>query len=365
MRYPPEFATATYGQGRLTTTAIQQTSAYAAIANGGKLMVPHIIKEIINPKTKELIKSYEPEVIREVVTERTAKQVSEYLEQVVSDQAIGTGRTAAIDGYRVAGKTGTANKVEPGGKGYANGKWVVSFIGYAPVEDPKILVTIIADEPELGGDYHRGSEVAPPAFKEIVSQTLRYLGVPTSTQQMNASDKETKMTMPDLSGLSVEQAKNVMNKYGITVESIGKGTNVIVQSPAIGTDIGSTQRIYVILQEGNDLPIPNFTGKSLRDAMEVCAFIKVKCQSVGEGYVASQSLNADSDARQLIFQLKPYSELLNPSVPEDSATTTKTDKAVDKNDKTVKPSSVNKTAETPKAPKTNESSNKKNDTSAR
>jgi penicillin-binding protein 2B len=343
MKFPPDFATATYGQGKLTTTAIQQTSAYAAIANGGKLMVPHIIKEISNPKTKELIKTFEPEIIREVVSERTAKQVSEYLEQVVSDQAIGTGRTAAIDGYRVAGKTGTANKVEPGGKGYAEGKWVVSFIGYAPVDDPKILVTIIADEPELGGDYHRGSEVAPPAFKEIVSQTLRYMGVPTSTQQIKAAEKETKMSMPDLNGLSVEQARNVMNKYGVAVELIGKGTKVMAQTPVVGTDISSAQQIYIVLQEGSDLPIPNFTGKSLRDALEVCAFIKVKCQSTGEGYVASQSLNTEGNIRQLMFQLKPYSELLNPTVSSAQAT--------------APPSkSGTKTTETPK---TNEASNKK------
>ncbi|NHN28664.1 penicillin-binding transpeptidase domain-containing protein [Paenibacillus agricola] len=359
MKFPPDFATATYGQGKLTTTAIQQTSAYAAIANGGKLMVPHIIKEIIDPKTKEVIKSYPPEVIREVVSERTAKQVSEYLEQVVSDQAIGTGKTAYIDGYRVAGKTGTANKVSPGGKGYAEGKWVVSFIGYAPVEDPKILVAIIADEPELGGDYHRGSEVAPPAFKEIVSQTLRYMGVPSSTQQMKATDKETNMSMPDLTGNTVEQAKNVMNKFGITVESIGKGSKIITQFPAVGTDISSMQRIYVVIQEGNDLPIPDFTGKSLRDAMEVCAFIKVKCQSTGEGYVASQALNTEADVRQLVFELKPYSEMMNASTTDTPSTTAKpADKAADK---TTKPS----TTKTTEAPKTSESSNKKNDPPAR
>jgi penicillin-binding protein 2B len=317
MKYPAEFATATYGQG-LTATAIQQTSAYAAIANGGKLLVPHVVKEIINPKTKEVVQSYEPKVIREVVSERTAKQVSEYLEQVVSDQAIGTGRTAAIDGYRVAGKTGTANKVEPGGKGYADGKWVISFVGYAPAEDPKILVTVIADEPDIGGDYHRGSEVAIPAFKEIVSQTLRYMGVPSSSQQMKTTDKETKTTVPDLTGLTVDQAKNTMNKYGVVVESIGKGSKVITQSPAVGTEIGSTQRIYVVIQDSGELPIPDLTGKSLRDALEVCSFIKVKCQSVGEGYVASQTLSPDGDSKQLTLELKPYDELLQTPIPDAS-----------------------------------------------
>ncbi|MFE5319874.1 penicillin-binding transpeptidase domain-containing protein [Paenibacillus sp. NPDC056579] len=310
LRNPVEYATATYGQG-LTATSIQQTAAYAAIANGGKLMWPHIVKEIYNPKTKEVIQSFEPKVIRQVVSEATAKQVSGYLEQVVSDQAIGTGKKAAIEGYRVAGKTGTANKVEPGGKGYAEGKWVISFIGYAPVEDPRILVTIIADEPDLGGDYHRGSEVAPPAFKEIVSQTLRYMGVPSSTQQTKAPEKEIKATVPDLIGQTVEQAKTTMNKYGIAVEAIGKGPKITAQSPAPGTEIGTTQRIYLTMQDtGGDPTVPDLTGKSLRDALEVCSFLKVKCQSNGEGYVASQTVATEGDVKVVTLQLKPYSELI-------------------------------------------------------
>ncbi|MDF2964484.1 MAG: stage sporulation protein, partial [Paenibacillus sp.] len=366
MKYPSEFATATYGQG-LTVTAIQQTAAYAAIANGGKLMWPHVVKEIYNPKTKEVVQSFDPKVIRQVVSEGTAKQVSLYLEQVVSDKAIGTGKNAFIDGYRVAGKTGTAQKVDPGGKGYAEGKWVISFIGYAPVEDPKILVAVIADEPDLDGDFHGGSEVAPPVFKEIVSQTLRYMGVPSSSQQMKTTDKETIMTLPDLEGMTVEQAKNTMNKYGVTVESVGKGSKIIAQTPVAGTEIGSTQRIYVVLQEGGDVSIPDMTGKSLRDALEVCSFIKLKCLSQGEGYVASQSLTNEGETRLLTLQLKPYHELLQTPAPDGPPA--KNDKAQtkaagsgdkpDKSDKseTAKRSSTVNTAE---AAKNGDTETKKN-----
>ncbi|MFD0682614.1 MULTISPECIES: penicillin-binding transpeptidase domain-containing protein [unclassified Paenibacillus] len=346
MKYPAEFATATYGQG-LTATAIQQTAAYAAIANGGKLMWPHVVKEIYDPKTKQPIQTFEPKVVREVVSEKTAKQVSEYLEMVVNDKTIGTGKNAYIEGYRVAGKTGTANKVDPGGKGYAEGKWVISFIGFAPVEDPKILVTVIADEPDLNGDFHGGSEVAPPIFKEIVSQTLRYMGVPSSSQQMKTTDKETKMTVPDLEGLTVEQAKNTMNKYGVTVESVGKGAKIIDQTPLAGTEIGSTQRIYVVMQESEDISIPDMTGKSLRDALEVCSFIKLKCQSVGEGYVASQSLSNEGDNKLLILQLKPYQELIQ--VPTPMGPPAKSDKTSDKSaDKAPEKTSTGKADKTDK-----------------
>jgi len=333
MKYPVEFATATYGQGKIMATSIQQTAAYGAIANGGKLMWPHIVKEINNPKTKEVIQSFEPKVVRQVVSEATAKQVSELLEQVVSDQEKGTGRKAAIEGYRVAGKTGTANVANPGGKGYKEGKWVISFIGFAPVEDPKILVSIIADEPDLGGDYHRASEVAVPAFKEIVTQSLRYYGVPSSAKKEKPVEKEVKAAVPELVGQTLEFAQTAMNKYGIAVEAIGKGPKITAQSPAPGTEIGTTQRIYLTMQEtGTDSTIPDLTGKSLRDALEVCAFLKVKCQSSGEGYIASQTVSADSGEKVVTLQLKPYKELLQ--TPKSDGAVAKTDKTSDKTDKT-------------------------------
>ncbi|WJH33085.1 penicillin-binding protein 2 [Paenibacillus sp. CC-CFT747] len=166
LKYDSDYARATYGQS-LTVTALQQTAAYAAIANGGKLMKPQLIKEIINPETKEVEKSFAPEVIRQVVTEETARQTSLALEQVVANQEQGTGRRAYINGYRVAGKTGTANIVKDGERTYSEDTWLISFIGYAPVDDPKILVAVIADQPELGGDYHLGERSPPPYLKKL------------------------------------------------------------------------------------------------------------------------------------------------------------------------------------------------------
>ncbi|MEK8129716.1 penicillin-binding transpeptidase domain-containing protein [Paenibacillus filicis] len=311
MKYAPEYATATYGQG-LTATLLQQTSAYAAVANGGKLMRPYVVKEIMDPETGETVKKTEPEVIRQVISEKTSKQVGEYLEQVVADQAIGTGRQAYIDGYRIAGKTGTANKVLPGEKRYAEGKWVISFIGYAPLENPRILVAIVADEPDLGGDYHRGGEVAAPAFREIVSQTLRYLGIaPSVVAPPKTPAVVEKTKMPDLTGLSLDQAKGQMNKLGITVEPLGKGSAVLGQNPAADTEIGTSQRIYVLMDKAADVAVPNLIGKSFRDALEVCSLLAMTCQSTGEGYVADQSLSGEGESRNLTLTLRPYSELIN------------------------------------------------------
>ena len=113
--------------------------------------------------------------------------MDEYLEQVVSDQEIGTGKNAYIEGYRVAGKTGTAEKVETNGKGYSKDKYVVSFIGFAPVGNPKIVVFVIVDEPN--DENAGGGSVAAPVFKKIVLQSLRHMGVSPITSTTGSIKK--------------------------------------------------------------------------------------------------------------------------------------------------------------------------------
>jgi penicillin-binding protein 2B len=234
--------------------------------------------------------------------------VTEFLEQVVSDQEIGTGKNAYIDGYRVAGKTGTAQIVVPGEKGYSKDQWVISFIGYAPVEDPKILVSVIVDRPDIGGNYHRGGEVAAPAFKEIVTQTLQYMGIASNKQAAKTvSANPMKTAVPDFSNLSLKAAKETAAQFNLNLETLGKGTNVVEQYPKAGTEIGATQRVYVAMQQPDALSLPDFTGKSLRDAMEVCSFLKVNCQMTGEGYVSSQSVSGEGTSQVVMLQLRPLS----------------------------------------------------------
>jgi penicillin-binding protein 2B len=306
LKYESDFATATYGQGGVVATAMQQTAAFAAMANGGKLMWPHIVKDILDPATGNVIQHVEPKVVRQVVSEGTAQKVSGYLEQVVSDQEKGTGARAFIEGYRVAGKTGTANIVVPGEKGYSTNQWVISFIGYAPVDDPKILVSIIADRPDIGGNYHRGGEVAAPAFKDIVTKTLNYMGIPSDKQLTQpAAANSAKVTVPDFSNLTLEVAKDNAAKLVLTLETLGTGTNVIEQYPKAGTQVGLSQRIYISMQPSDSLALPDFTGKSLRDALEVCSFLKVNCQTVGEGYVSSQSVTGEGDGKVVVLNLRP------------------------------------------------------------
>lgn len=304
---PVDYATATFGQGGVLVTAIQQIAAYSAIANGGMMMQPHIVKAVLDPKTNEPVQTFPPKEIRQVVTPQTAAKVTEYLEQVVSDQEIGTGRNAYIEGYRVAGKTGTAQKVINGK--YSTEKWLITFVGYAPVEDPKIAVLVLADEPELHGNYHNGGLVAPPVFKEIVTQSLRYMNVSaTVKQELSGVDK--KVVAPQVEGKPLIEAKKDLGDNKIKYDVLGKGTSVVAQFPEGGTEIGPTQRIYLVTEEKAGMDLPNLQGKSLRDALAVCSFLKVNCQVTGEGYVASQTISAGEDGQQVaVLQLVPWIDL--------------------------------------------------------
>lgn len=306
-QYSVEYATLAYGHGKVQVTPIEQLTAVAAIANGGKLLVPHVIKEISNPNTGEITVT-EPEVVRQVITEESARETGSYLEQVVSDQNIGTGRHAYIEGYRVAGKTGTAIKVE--GQDYVKSKVLVSFIGYAPVNDPKIAVIVIIDEPnvEVGG-----GTAAAPVFKEIVSQSLQYMGVPKTVVGSAASTKVTKTAVvqrstPALTGKSVKEARELLLDQGYDFETVGSGTSVVSQYPEANTLLASGQRIYLLSQQGEQAAIPDLKGQSLRDALEVLNLLKVKISVEGEGYVTEQTVSTENGKKLVQLKLNPLNE---------------------------------------------------------
>lgn len=303
MQYPADYAAASYGHGQLLVTPIQQVAAIAAVANGGKLLEPHIIKSVTDPNTGKTVKT-EPKLVRQVISPDSAKEVGSYLEQVVSDQKIGTGRHAYIDGYRVAGKTGTAVKVINGKYDYS--KSVVSFIGYAPVNDPKIAVLVVIDQPQnsdLGG-----STAAAPVFKEIVSKALPYMGVPKSTDaaQTGSGSSTVAVKAPKMAGLSLKDATDKLINSGIAYETLGKGDKVISQYPKEGSPMESGQRIYLLTEESKTMAVPDLTGESLRDAVEVLSLLGIAVTTDGEGYVISQQESKnEAGARMVKLKLAP------------------------------------------------------------
>ncbi len=315
LTWPIEVANATFGQG-VAVTPIQQVAAVAAVANGGKLLQPQIIKEITDPSTKTTTK-VEPKVVRQVISEETSREVGEYLEQVVSDKEIGTGKDAYIEGYRVAGKTGTAQKTNVSGIGYAADKFVVSFIGYAPVENPKIVVYIIVDEPndpEVGG-----GRVAGPAFKEIVQKSLRKMGVAPSYEFDESTGKtEVSIAVPKVTDLNVTQAKSEIKVKGMDVEQVGNGTKVLQQIPPAGSVVHPTQRVYLITEPPEKLAIPDLTGVSLRDALEFTTLIGVRLIPEGQGYVVSQQQETLNNVKVLRVKLAPLDQGTAIDPPPDS-----------------------------------------------
>ncbi|MGZ9585060.1 penicillin-binding transpeptidase domain-containing protein [Paenibacillus marinisediminis] len=307
-QYPADVAAASYGHGQTVVTPIQQIMAISAIANGGTLMKPNIVQKIEDPSTGEITER-EPEAVRTVIDKPSAKQVGEYLEQVVSDQEIGTGKAAYIDGYRVAGKTGTALKVIDGE--YDSTRAVVSFIGYAPVNDPKIALIVVVDDPH--DFYEGGGFVAPLMFKEIVSKSLRYMDVPT-TQEMN-NEKGSSSTgkvsntriAPNVQGLSPYEAKQKLAEQGIVFETVGAGTKVKQQYPEPGTNLAAGQRVYLLTDDPKKLPLPNLTGKSLRDVMEICSLLEWEVKVEGEGYVVGYDISTKNNKRVVHVKLAPKS----------------------------------------------------------
>ncbi len=322
LNYPSEVATATIGQGKVIVTPIQQVTAVAAVANGGKLLEPHIVKSITNNETGEKIVK-EPKVIRQVISEETSRKVGEYLEQVVSDREIGSGKLAYIPGYRIAGKTGTAQKVSTGGKtdpngsGYAKDRFVVSFIGYAPVEAPKIVLYVIMDEPQAESAF--GGTLIGPIFKEIMGQSLEHLGVkpnlpntdqPSIATVTTAASAEITTKVPDVVGMTVSQAQAAIKQKNFPVGVLGKGAKVLQQLPKSGSVMPDSQRIY-LLTDTHQGGVPDLTGLSLRDAIEMCSLLQVPFTIEGEGYVASQKATKIGSQWTLELKLSPQGKQAN------------------------------------------------------
>ncbi|WP_162137277.1 penicillin-binding transpeptidase domain-containing protein [Paenibacillus senegalensis] len=303
MQYPSDIARATFGQGQVTVTALQQVTAYAAVANEGKLMKPYLVRNIRDRETQEVVQSFGPQEVAQVVSPETAKETGLYLEQTVANQELGTGRIAYIDGYRVAGKSGTANIVPEGSREYSRDTWLVSFIGYAPVDNPQVLIAVLVNQPDLKGNYQLGGEVATSVFREIMTQTLSYLNIPPSISPSERSDQSSARVMPDITGISVENAKARLSQVGLQASTLGEGSKVTAQYPAAGLDVSTSQQVYLATSDPSKLPIPDLKGKSMREAMEICSFLEVQCVTKGQGYVKEQS--NDTSARKAQLQLRP------------------------------------------------------------
>ncbi len=237
---PVEQATTSFGQG-VSVTPIQQVAAVAAAVNGGTLYQPYIAKELIDPRTGEVVMRKTPVAKRKVISEATSKEIRHALESVVAQ---GTGRNAFVESYRVGGKTGTAQKAQDGR--YLENNHVVSFIGFAPADDPQIVIFAAIDNPK--GVVQFGGTVAAPIVGKIMEDSLRAMEVKPRKKQI---EKETTwldpiiITVPDLTGLTMKEVHQQL--YDLRFETSGEGSTVVQQVPEAGVKVeaGSVIRIYM------------------------------------------------------------------------------------------------------------------------
>lgn len=242
---PLEAATTAFGQG-VSVTPIQQIAAVAAAINGGYLYTPYLAKEWVDPETGEIVSRNAPQLRRRVISEETSKKVRYALESVVAN---GTGRNAFVEGYRIGGKTGTAQKVS-GGR-YLENNYILSFMGFAPADDPQIIVYVAVDNPK--GTVQFGGTVAAPLAGKIISDSLQALGVKKRTGGMEKEYRwgdEKMIEVPDLVG---EDKQTISEEYyDLKIEAEGTGDTVIRQQPQAGVKLKAGSKIRVYLGDKND-----------------------------------------------------------------------------------------------------------------
>src|SRR5699024_9966821 len=226
---PVELATTSFGQG-VSVTPIQQVMAVAAAVNGGYLYEPFIAKEWIDPQTEKTVKKMEPKLKKRVISEETSSEVSKTLESVV---AYGTGRPAYVEGYRVGGKTGTAQKVSEDGQ-YLADEHNVSFIRFAPANEPEIVVLVAIDIPKVTVQF--GVVVAASIVGRIIGDSLNALSVEPQKDGLEKEyvyPEQPKVEVPDLAGQKEEDLMEYMTN--LSIETNGSGNYIIEQSPEAGT----------------------------------------------------------------------------------------------------------------------------------
>jgi cell division protein FtsI (penicillin-binding protein 3) len=240
-----DLATHAFGQG-ISATPLQMVMAYAAIANGGFLMRPYVTRRVVSPQG-EIVLEIQPHVVRRVLSEKTATSLASILKDVTNEG--GTGVMANVDGFEVAGKTGTAQKADPVHGGYAAKKRVASFVGFVPANDPRLVALVLIDEPEVNV---YGGVVAAPAFRNIAQAALRHLAV-----------------APQQAAL---------------IPALPSQLEAIVRRVAKANSAGT--------METNGDAVPDFVGLSLREALEKAQTLKLKLRLQGNGYVVKQSPQA-------------------------------------------------------------------------
>jgi stage V sporulation protein D (sporulation-specific penicillin-binding protein) len=277
-----ELAASSFGQNN-KLTPIEMITSYAAVINGGNLLVPYVVDKILD-SDGNVISTTETTVRRQVISEETSKTMRESLEYVVSNNG---GSNAYIKGYKIGGKSGTSEKLDE----YSgdNMRYVASYGCFAPADDPEIVMLIIADEP-MTGEYY-GSTVVVPYARKILEDALPYLGYypEYSDDELETLD----ITVPSVEDSTLYNAKTTIESLGLQYEIIGNGDMVVSQVPTSGNSIASGGKIVLYTEANTEqefVEVPNVVGCSLTEANELLT-------ANGLNYVASGASTEREDAQ--------------------------------------------------------------------
>lgn len=260
-----DLAVESFGQN-FSITPIQMITACAAIANGGYLVQPHVVSQIVD-NDGNIIKTADTTVKRQVISEETSKRVSKILQENATS---GTAKNGYVAGYRIAGKTGTSEKVGADGKVGSDNKYIASYCGFAPADDPQYAVLVFFDEPT--GDSYYGGAVAGPVFAKIMEEILPYLNVETKYAEDEAGSVG--VSAPNVIGKTVSEATNELTNSGLKILVKGSGDTVIAQTPDPGSSVPSGGTVVVYTDEASmnqTVTVPNFTNRSLSDVNYLAA----------------------------------------------------------------------------------------------
>ena len=270
-----QLAAASFGQ-TFTITPLQLISAVSACVNGGNLMKPYVVGKITDP-SGVVVKEKQPEKIRQVISAQTSEKVREILEKVVGDSKEGTGRNAAVDGYRIGGKTGTSEKVSLEAK-TGKKEYIVSFIGVAPADKPKIAVLVFLDTPsDRSGIYISGGQMAAPVVGRIMADVLPYLHID------NSLENNTSAVMPMLLDKDLVEAKELLNDCSLRYRTIGNGSIITDQLPAAGTVIAEGTEVILYFDEQispDTEKVPDLTGMKYDEARDALSYYGIFMNSI-------------------------------------------------------------------------------------
>ncbi|WP_294363426.1 stage V sporulation protein D [uncultured Clostridium sp.] len=283
-----DLATISFGQTN-TVNAVQYMTAYNSIINGGKLIQPHLMKEITHTDQEGKVvteKTFEPNIV-DVLSEEKTAILRDYLERTVS---YGGSSKAYVEGYHIGAKTGTAQKVNPKGGGYESGKYISSLAGFAPADDPQITVFISIDEPGTG-TYYAGQIVAPLA-NLLFTDIFNYMSENMGKDDIDSIVKE--IVIPEIRGLKVEEGKKILKEYNIEYNINGNGDIITNVKPYPGYTIKENSKINIdtgdVESYNKYVVMPELRGYTLEVATKILDDLGIAFSYDGEGIIVKQSI---------------------------------------------------------------------------